>query len=91
MKLYKLRHKPTGLYYKPSKHRSKSNLSAQGKVYHTRPSFGWLSGLYRPMTDAERAAADARPWGQKLPLDFDKVVQFKFIEDEWEIVELEVA
>ena len=35
--LYKLRHKPTGLYFKPSKHMNKCNLSPKGTVYTQRP------------------------------------------------------
>ena len=44
MKIYKVKHIPTGLFYKPSKYPSKSNLSKTGKVYHTKPSLQyWLS------------------------------------------------
>lgn len=32
--MYKLLHKPTGLYYQPHKHRG-SNLSIRGKIYQT--------------------------------------------------------
>lgn len=32
MKAYRVKHKPTGLYYQPHKHRG-SNLSKNGKVY----------------------------------------------------------
>ena len=38
MKVYKLRHKPTGLFYQPVKGRwakEKSNLSKRGKLYET--------------------------------------------------------
>lgn len=35
MKPYRLKHKPTGLYYKPT---SSSNLSKKGKVYTTSAS-----------------------------------------------------
>ena len=35
MKPYKLKHKPTGLYYQPKTHRS-SNLSKKGKIYQTK-------------------------------------------------------
>lgn len=39
MKCYRLRHKPTGLFFKPSKYGSRSNLSEQGKLYvHGKPS-----------------------------------------------------
>jgi len=32
--MYRLKHKPTGMYYQPHKHRG-SNLSRNGKVYNT--------------------------------------------------------
>lgn len=38
MELYKLKHKPTGLYYQPVRgrfNRNKTNLSKRGKVYQT--------------------------------------------------------
>ena len=38
MKIYKVLHIPTGMYYKPSKYPSHSNLSKTGKVYHTKPN-----------------------------------------------------
>jgi len=44
MKIYKVRHKPTGLFFKPSKYPNHSNLSKTGKVYHVRPAIEkWLS------------------------------------------------
>jgi len=47
-KLYKLKHKPTGLYYQPHKHRG-SNLSERGKVYQTS-----THGLSSAFKDVER-------------------------------------
>jgi hypothetical protein len=35
---YKLRHVPTGLFFKPSKHCAKANLSKAGKTYNRPPS-----------------------------------------------------
>lgn len=49
MKFYKLRHKPTGLFYKPSNFAyggNKSNLSEKGKVYIKKPSIRNMCGLY---------------------------------------------
>lgn len=34
MEIYKLKHKPTGLYFQPHKHRG-SHLSKRGKIYQT--------------------------------------------------------
>jgi hypothetical protein len=36
MKIYKIKHKPTGMFFKPSKYPSHHNLSKTGKVYHKR-------------------------------------------------------
>ena len=44
MKIYKLKHIPTGLYYQPHKHRG-SNLSKKGKIYQT--SLNGLSSAIR--------------------------------------------
>ena len=41
MKVYKLKHIKTGLYFTPSK--GNGNLSAKGKVYQTKPSLDWVS------------------------------------------------
>jgi len=34
MKFYKIRHVATGLFYRPSRHGYKENLTKKGKVYH---------------------------------------------------------
>lgn len=39
MKLYRLKHKPTGLYFRPANGRS--NLSEKGKIYTMKPSKMW--------------------------------------------------
>lgn len=38
MKVYKLRHKPTGLYFKPSLYRDQANLGQEGKLYYRKPA-----------------------------------------------------
>ncbi len=50
MKPYRLKHKPSGLYYQPSK--GGSNLSSSGKVYLT--NVNGLSGQRDPMTISVR-------------------------------------
>lgn len=37
---YRIKHKPTGLYFKPS--RGESNLSSKGKIYTSLPSIKWV-------------------------------------------------
>jgi hypothetical protein len=43
MKVYKLRHNPTGLFYQPSK--GNGNLSKKGKIYSSKPKINWALGL----------------------------------------------
>lgn len=45
--VYKIRHIPTGLFYKPSKHMAKSNLSKNGKIYNSKPTLKWLGDIYQ--------------------------------------------
>lgn len=40
MVVYKLKHKPTGLYFTPS--RGHGNLSKTGKIYSNKPSLEWV-------------------------------------------------
>jgi hypothetical protein len=54
MKVYRIKHLPTGLYYRPSsevqvkaagtKRYVKTNLSKKGKLYTQRPSESWFVG-----------------------------------------------
>ena len=44
MKLYKLKHIPTGLFYTPS--RGSGNLSVKGKIYiNKKPSLDWCKTI----------------------------------------------
>ena len=43
MVVYKLRHKPTGLYFTPS--RSHGNLSLKGKIYQHPPRLEWTTPI----------------------------------------------
>lgn len=42
---YRIKHKPTGLYFKPSK--GGSSLSAKGKIYTSLPSLKWAGDYVR--------------------------------------------
>jgi hypothetical protein len=44
LKLYRMKHVPTGMYYQPHKHRG-SNISERGKIYSTNSN--GLSGAIR--------------------------------------------
>lgn len=82
MKYYKIRHKPTGWFFKPSKHGSKSNISKKGKVYQTKPSLKYLGDVYHhPVTRDPKKSL----WEQR------KYENRKVRPDEWEIVEYEVS
>lgn len=41
MTIYKIRHKPTGLYFTPS--RGSGNLSFKGKIYASKPNLEWTT------------------------------------------------
>lgn len=85
MKFYKIKHKPTGLFFKPSRYGSKSNLSKKGKVYNRRPTLRYLGEVYyhpydgpRPdWSDQSRLATARRQGYEPRPV----------VENEWEIVE----
>jgi hypothetical protein len=77
MIFYKLRHIPTGLFFKPSKYGSKSNLSKNGKVYSTKPSLKYVSNGYH------------HPLKQKWPKA--NYEYRKYVEGDWEIVEIKVT
>lgn len=47
MKVYMLKHKPSGLFFKPGRFRyggPRITLSKKGKVYFSTPSFRWVVG-----------------------------------------------
>ena len=50
MKAYRIKHVPSGLYYRPAAggYRKKSNLSTHGKIYKRKPSIkGYIGGGFR--------------------------------------------
>lgn len=89
MKVYKIKHKPTGLYYCPYRYVKvpgqygsvKTNLSKNGKVYATKPSLKWIGSLVYDHTLVKLS-------------DNKDIFAIKtqgcrvFKEDEWEIEEL---
>ena len=95
MKVYKIKHKPTGLYFTPS--RGHGNLSTKGKVYSMKPRLKWVTGSVRIVI---------KPWSgkkltkkQQILVDYFEVepnhrgdywidAYFKTSEDDWEIIEL---
>ena len=94
MKIYRILHKPTGLYFCPSREVKvqlsdetvagmvryiKSNLSKKGKAYIKRPSLAYVgSGYYTHLITSV------------LELKYGRGSCVKpFLEDEWVIVEVE--
>jgi len=84
MKVYRIRHIPSGLYYCPARHVKvpnqeygwiKSNLSKTGKLYPRKPSLKHIGRLYynHLLATGEK--------GEKSPTA-------PFREEEWEIVEV---
>ena len=94
--MYKLLHKPTGLYFCPSREIKgtwissedgrkfinyvKSNLSKTGKVYQNRPSLKYIGERFWNHLDVQPASTSSYPW---LVSRLNT-----FIENEWEIVEI---
>ena len=83
MTVYKIKHIPTGLFWKPNKaHRyfCKSNLSKKGKVYHNRPSKSWLTSPYVSRTQVEKLGITARNTGYQyiIPLRWEdfEIIEF---------------
>ena len=95
MKVYKIKHKPTGLFYTPSK--GSGNLSINGKIYPKKPRLEWTGDLIR---------IKFWSWANKKPnkkqqilidyfgIEVDKSGGYsvdKYFEcrkDDWEIIEL---
>lgn len=83
MIFYKLKHIPTGLFFKPSKHRSKWNLSKDGKTYNKKPSAkmcGVEKSYNHPITEK---SARVRYW--------ENFQIRRCTPDDWEVVEFKVG
>jgi hypothetical protein len=78
-RFWKIRHKLTGLFYKPSKYRSKANLSAKGKTYSKRPSLKMTCGVAMVDPDVQQPK-----WGnpilKSVPLSEMEIVEYVVIE-----------
>lgn len=75
MTFYKMMHIPSGMFFKPSKHNSKANLSKKGKVYQMKPTLKWIGGNYRfPIKEGRCRGYELR----------------RVIQSEWQIIKYEV-
>jgi hypothetical protein len=82
--LYKIRHIPTGLYFKPNSNPyRKSSLSKDGKVYHKKPNLKVFlkCGYYHPT---------GKCWSSGMTSK-DLYEHRQYVPEEWEIVELKVT
>ena len=70
---YRIRHKPTGLFFKPSTHRSKANLSKQGKIYYKKPNSSYLGSKYHYPTGIHHSFYEAR----EVDMDDWEIVEYK--------------
>ena len=84
LKLFRIKHIPTGMYYCPNRHIQirhngekkyvKSNLSKKGKIYQKKPSLSWIGHVYyNHLTGSMNG--------------FDEPISH-FNEEEWEIEEV---
>lgn len=97
---YRLKHIPSGLYYRPSSEIQikvggkscyvKSNLSKKGKIYPTKPSLSWIDhGFYNHVQLTNDKMIDFLADG-KVSLDRDRTCAFKvypYVESDWVIEE----
>lgn len=94
MKVYKIRHKPTGLFYIPS--RGNGNLSTTGKIYQRKPDIKYTS-MIRIIVRTN--SIDKLTKKQKTIIDYFKLdpasnnkyywvdKHFKTDPSDWEIIE----
>jgi hypothetical protein len=97
---YRLKHIPTGLYYRPSAEVKltiggkyayvKTNLSQKGKIYTSKPSLGWIDhGFYNHVQRMNDKMIELLADG-KVSFDgrSDKHFLYPYVADEWVIEEV---
>jgi hypothetical protein len=87
MKVYKLKHIPTGLFYTPS--RGSGNLSTKGKIYQNKPSLDWCQTI-RIKRSYTHTSKLSKLVTEHFKLDGDGYIDRYFKTDikDWEIIEL---
>lgn len=93
MKVFKILHKPTGLYFKPSN--GTSNLSKKGKIYSSNPSLSWIGTTitikFYPngkLNEMQRKIVEH--FHLEIPENRWKVHQYVQVpKSDWEIIEIE--
>lgn len=94
MKLYRIKHKPTGLYYKPAQ--NGNTLSRKGKVYHRKPNTKWCEvyfknvGWSKPNVSKELENWLGLSWDEikKTYINRDNYLAIKSSVRDWEIEEI---
>lgn len=85
MRLYKVLHIPSELYWKPSTHANKRNLSPKGKVYQSKPSIeSWLNSCGRLSYTEYEQYLDGMVWRER-------VIQVPTQLKDWKIIELNIS
>jgi len=96
MKVYKILHKPTGLFFIPSKGRG--NLSKTGKIYPKPPQLKWATGSVRIVLhiwSGKKPQKHQQTIIDHFELESDKSggywidKHYKVNDRDWEIVEYE--
>ena len=99
MIVYRFKHIPTGMYYRPSSEVKitiggkslyvKTNLSKKGKFYTSKPSLKWIDhGIYNHIQLQNEKFIEFLRDG-KVSLDYyrDKHKLFPYVESDWELEE----
>lgn len=95
MKVYKIKHKPTGLFFTPSK--GYGNLSVNGKIYDRVPNMNWVGSgvrivLHKWFTEKlnkkEQIIIDYFNIQKTSRGDYWIDTYFPVDQEDWEIVEL---
>ena len=97
---YRMKHLPTGLYFRPSTevkitlgghdHYVKTNLSKKGKIYSSKPTFNWIDPqFYNHVQFFNDKMIELLETG-KSTFDgrWDRNSVYPFIEEDWIIEEL---
>lgn len=94
MKVYKILHKPTGLFFTPS--RGHGNLSTTGKVYQRPPQLKWAGESVRIVVKTWSGKKPTKK--QQILIDYFEIEPhkdsywldkyFRVSKDDWEIIEL---
>jgi hypothetical protein len=94
MKVWKIKHKPTGLFFTPS--RGSGNFSTRGKVYSKIPRLEWAYGSARVVIKTWNGQKPSKK--NQILIDYFNIrsdknsywidTYFPTKEEDWEIVEL---